>query len=216
MTEKSAKTPVAIEERGLEDGKLFSPSAERNSQPICEILSPRLPVNAHVLEIGSGTGQHGESVCLARPDIVWQPSDPDEASRGSLEARSRDVPGLQKPLLIDAAKPGWWTKMPQVDVLACSNVIHISPWVVTEGLASGASAIVGEGGFVYLYGPFLEGSRTAGSNLAFNDNLRARNAQWGVRDLEAVSGVFAASGFELAERIEMPANNLSLLFRRRA
>jgi hypothetical protein len=215
MADPSAKNPTALESRRTLAGKLYSPSAKRNSQSIVEVLAARLIADAQVLEIGSGTGEHAEAVCLARPDIRWIPSDLDADARSSQAARAAEMgTQLEAPRAVDASQTHWWRGFAPVDALVSCNVIHIAPWAVAEGIAQGASALVNSSGFVMLYGPFLTGDTTATSNLAFNESLKSRNPDWGVRPLDAVTALFLQHSFALQDRIEMPANNLSLIFRK--
>lgn len=214
MTPENRSPLVALEDRQREAAKLYSPSAARNREPVRAVLAERLGQGARVLEIGSGTGEHGEACCAARPDITWQLSEIDPDSLASCAARAQDTANLLAPLTLDAAADGWHVPAGEADVLACLNVIHIAPWAVAEGIAAGAASLVAPGGFVFLYGPFGEGAETAPSNLEFDASLKARNPEWGVRPLAEVEALFAAHGFTLDERIAMPANNLSLIFRR--
>lgn len=214
MDKRPPEKPIAMELRESADEKLYSPSAARNSALIADVLSPVLPPDASVLEIGSGTGEHGEAVCSTRPDIQWIPSDPDELSRRSQAARARETSGLKAPLELDVSAVGWTQGLPAFDALVCCNVIHISPWETAEGLARGAADILVPEGRIFLYGPFLEGADTAPSNLEFDASLKARNPQWGVRALQDVTQLFEQNGFRLEKRIAMPSNNLSLIFRR--
>lgn len=194
---------------------LFSPAAARNAAPIAELLKRVLPPSGLVLEIASGSGEHAAHFARALPTLVWQPSDPDEAARRSIVAHAR-VAGLANirwPLAIDATRQPW--PVMRVDAVVAINMIHIAPWDATIGLMAGAGATLPEGGVLYLYGPFREnGAHTAPSNAAFDDSLRARNAAWGVRDIEAVAAAGRAHDLHLVERIAMPANNLSLIFHR--
>jgi Protein of unknown function (DUF938) len=205
---------MAVDARLAVEEKRFSPSSARNSGPIADVLCPLLKRNAHVLEIGSGTGEHGEAVCLRRPDVHWTPSDPDETSRNSQAARAREIGAMQMPIDLDASRPGWSDAFTEIDILVCCNVIHISPWDTAKGLARGAADILHPEGRIFLYGPFLEGAASAPSNLDFNASLKARNPEWGVRALEEVIALFADHGFLLETRVDMPANNLSLIFSR--
>lgn len=214
MTPENPPLTVALEDRSRDAAKLYSPSAARNREPVRAVLTERLPETARVLEIGSGTGEHGEACCAARPDITWQLTEIDPDSLASCEARAEETKGLLAPLSLDAGTPGWTDGLAPVDALACLNVIHIAPWAVAEGLAAGAAKILTPQGLVFLYGPFMEGEKTAPSNLEFDASLKSRNAEWGVRPIDAVTGLFAGHGLVLSERIEMPANNLSLIFRR--
>lgn len=210
-----AEFEPAMETRISAGEVLYSPSAARNSGPIAHVLVPRLGDSAHILEIGSGTGEHAEAVIQQRSDITWQPTDIDPTSLASQAARANMYPdAMRSPLRFDAADQTAFVKVEPFDTLVCSNVIHISPWRVAEGLAELAGQKLRENGFVFLYGPFLEGSETAPSNLEFDASLKSRNSEWGVRPLSSVVALFAAKGFDLTERIEMPANNLSLIWRR--
>ncbi len=200
---------------GLEADKLFSPSAGRNRQAICDVLAPRLPEAARVLEIGSGTGEHAVTVLQARADISWQPSDPDPDYRASQRAWAAEMDGrMATPLTLDLTVPGWDEGLSGFDALVCMNVIHISPLAVLEALAARAAHILKPGGFVFLYGPYQEGEKTAPSNLDFDRSLRSRNPQWGVRPLDMVVHTLSEGGFAALTRTDMPANNLALIFDR--
>ncbi|WP_291844052.1 DUF938 domain-containing protein [Maricaulis sp.] len=210
----SPETPIALEQRTTADGRLHSPSAARNRDAIAAVLCEALPEDARVLEIGSGTGEHAVAACLARPDIRWQPSDPDPASRASQAAWADTAGGaIRPPLAIDLLDPASCDGLDGFDALVCMNVIHIAPWGVAEALAGLAARLLAPGGVVVLYGPFQEGEATAPSNLAFDASLKTRNPDWGVRALDHVVELFARKDLTLARRIDMPANNLSLLFK---
>jgi hypothetical protein len=194
---------------------LFSPAAARNAAPIAELLKRILPISGLVLEIASGSGEHAAHFARALPELVWQPSDLDEAARRSIVAHAcaAGLTNIRSPLAIDATRQPW--PVTQVDAVVAINMIHIAPWDATIGLMAGAQATLAEGAILFLYGPFREdGSHTAPSNAAFDDSLRARDARWGVRDIEAVEAVGREHDLHLAERVAMPANNLSLVFRR--
>jgi len=194
-----------------------SPAVARNRDPIFEVLAARLPASGLVLEIAAGTGEHAATFAPRLPNLLWRPSDPDPAALASIAAW-RDVSGagnLLEPVVLDASDPGSWP-VGAVDAIVCINMIHISPWAATEGLMSGAAARLPPGGLLYLYGPYLEDEvPTAPSNLAFDASLKDRNPAWGLRRLGTVRDLAADHGLDLAERIAMPANNLSLVFRRR-
>ena len=209
---------IALEERRAEGARRYSPSAGRNRAAIIEAWGDLLPTTAHVLEVGSGTGEHAAALCGAYPGLTWQPSDPDAASRASQDAWARDVPGerVRASLDLDAAAPGWTMRVGETPhVLFSANVIHIAPFAVCEGLFAGAGALLPEGGRVALYGPFSRRGVMADSNAAFSDSLRARDPAWGVRDLDdAVQPLAARFGFALAAVRAMPANNAFVLFER--
>jgi len=196
--------------------KREAPAAARNRQPILEVLRTCLPDRGLVLEVASGTGEHAVHFAAALPGLVFQPSDPDAAARASIDAWGTDsgLPNLRPALALDASAAGW--PIAAADAVLCCNMIHISPWASTVGLVGGAARVLPSGGLLYLYGPYRRGGRhTAPSNEAFDADLRRRNPAWGVRDLEAVAALATEAGFDPPEVVEMPANNLSVVFRRR-
>jgi hypothetical protein len=195
--------------------KLVAPAAERNKGPILGVLERVLPETGLVLEIASGTGQHVAYFAQALKKLTWQPSDPDPEARRSIAAwiASENLANVREPIHLDVRATPW--PVAECDALVCINMIHIAPWSATIGLFSGAKLALKDKSIVYLYGPYrVHGRHTAPSNDVFDRTLRAQDAEWGVRDLEAVAGVAAAEGFELTETVAMPANNLSVVFRR--
>jgi hypothetical protein len=209
----NSKDPIHLENREQAGARLFSPTAARNKAPIGEAISDYLPQGAKVLEIASGTGEHGAYMCELRPDIRWQPSDPNAESRESQDDWAKDAGGSMLPSLsVDTMQPNWTAHLPRFDVVYCSNMIHIAPWEAALGLAKGAGELLRTGDHAFLYGPFLEGADTAPSNLQFDANLKARNPSWGVRNLEAVKHIFSEAGFTLQARIVMPKENRTLIF----
>lgn len=199
------------------DARRFSPSAARNREPIRQAVSPYLPNGARVLEIGSGTGEHALHFCAARPDLEWTPSDPDAGSRASVEAwrALSGLAGLRPVLALDASAADWPGLSPPYDAVIAINVVHIAPWSTCEGLFAGASRTLTPDGRLILYGPFArDGAHTAPSNADFDASLRSRNPDWGVRDLADLSRLGQARGLEGDAEISMPANNLTLVFRR--
>lgn len=209
--------PIALEDRHDDGGRLSSPSAGRNREVIAQTLAGLLPQGARVLEIASGTGEHALACVTARPDLRWQPSEPDARSRVSIDGWARDADGRIAPALeLDVLADGWWHGAPSpVEAIFCANMIHIAPWAAAEGLVAGAGKLLPAGGLLVLYGPFLEGEATAPSNFAFDQSLKARNSSWGVRALGDVAALAEAHGFMFDQRIAMPANNLVLTFRKR-
>lgn len=194
--------------------RLTAAAAERNKDAILEVLRRVLPPRGLVLEIGSGTGQHVAHFARALPALDWRPSDPDPDHLESIRAWVEGLANVREPLDLDVCRKPW--PIDRADAVLCSNMIHVAPWDATEALIAGAGEVLGAGGVLFLYGPFRRfGRHTASSNEAFDASLRASDAQWGVRDLEAVEKVAAAAGFELEEVVEMPANNLSVVLRRR-
>jgi SAM-dependent methyltransferase len=196
------------------DARLVAPAVARNRDPLLAALRPRLPREGLVLEIASGTGEHLAALAALTPDLTFQPTDPDPDARASADAWARHLAaGNMRPALpLDAAAPESWP-VAAADAILCVNMVHISPWAATLGLMRGAARLLPAGAPLFLYGPFRRGgAHTAPSNAAFDESLRARDPAWGVRDLEAVAA--AAEGFHAPEVIPMPANNLTLVFRR--
>jgi SAM-dependent methyltransferase len=198
------------------NGALRAPATARNRDPILAVLRRVLPAQGTVLEIASGTGEHAVHFAAALPGLTWQPSDPDPQARRSVSAwrEAAALPNLRPPLALDVSGPDW--PAGPVDAVVCINMIHIAPWRAAEGLVAGAARVLPPCGVLFLYGPYKEGGRhTAPSNEIFDADLRARDPEWGVRDLDDVKALAARHGFEFAERVAMPANNLSVVFRRR-
>lgn len=196
--------------------KRQAPAAQRNRQPILEVLQPRLPAEGLVLEIASGSGEHIVHFAAAAPHLTFQPSDPDEGARASIDdwVESLGLANVRPALEIDVTSPTW--PVDRAAAVLCSNMIHIAPWEAAVGLIAGAGRILPTDGLLFLYGPYRrEGRHTAPSNEAFDLDLRRRNPAWGVRDLEAVAALAAKHGFDPPAIAEMPANNLSLLFKHR-
>ncbi len=195
-------------------GARASPSTARNRQPILEVLRPRLPIGARVLEVASGAGEHARFLASALPSVRWQPTDRDDEALASIAAwrASAGLTNLAPPLRLDAASLATWPPGP-FEAVVCINMIHISPWAACEGLMAGAARVLAPGRLLFVYGPFLEaGVETAPSNLAFDEGLRARDPAWGLRDLGAVTALAVGHGLHFAERIAMPANNLVVAF----
>ena len=193
-----------------------SASAERNKEPILAVLRAVLPRSGTVLEIASGTGQHVVHFAAALPGLEWQPSEADDSRRALVAARvgAAAVPNVRPPLALDVCTAPWPLAGP-VDAVLAVNLIHIAPWRAAEALVAGAERHLrtDRRGVLVLYGPYKEGgAHTAPSNEAFDESLRAENAAWGVRDLEAVAVLAARHGFGPPDVHRMPANNLMLVF----
>lgn len=201
----------------LVDGALESPAAERNKQPILDAIRPWLPTAGTVLEIASGTGQHVLHFARALPALTWQPTDTDEQLLAAVARRVREagLPNLLAPRRFDVLDSDW--PVQEVAAVVCINMIHIAPWPATEALMSGAARVLAPRAPLFLYGPYKRGGRhTAPSNEVFDRSLRARNPEWGVRDLDDVARCAGRCGFELAEAVVMPANNFTVVFTRGA
>jgi SAM-dependent methyltransferase len=198
------------------NGKWSTPTAERNKDPILDVLARVLPRRGVVLEIASGTGQHVIHFAKALPELMWQPSDPDAELRESIALRVREEQraNVHSPIDLDASKLPW--PLQTADAVIAINLIHVAPWSATLALFEGAKALLSTEHVLFLYGPYRRfGRHTSESNARFDLDLRAQNPEWGLRDLEAVSDVAAGAGFVLAETVAMPANNFSLVFKRR-
>ena len=196
-------------------GKRHAPATERNREPILEVLRAQLPERGTVLEVASGTGEHAAFFAPALAPLVWQPSDPDPELRRSIAAHAAETgcETLRPPLELDASAETW--PIEAAEAVVCCNMIHIAPWAAALGLLRGAGRILPPGGPLILYGPFIVDGETAESNRDFDASLKARDPAWGVRELREVERAAAAEGLHLAETIAMPANNLSVVFRRR-
>lgn len=201
----------------LPDGALASPASVRNAEPILNLLRAHLPKSGRVLEIAAGSGQHAVAFSSALPGLSWTPSDPNPDARASIAAwaAEADLSNLQPPLALDCLDKETWPDA-TFDAVVCINMIHISPWAATEGLMALAERVLPRpGGLLYLYGPYREAEvALAPSNAAFDASLKARNPAWGLRDRDEVVALARSHGLTLTLRTEMPANNISLLFRR--
>ncbi|MGP9818742.1 DUF938 domain-containing protein [Salinarimonas sp. NSM] len=196
-------------------GALVAPAAARNRGPILAVLRRVLPPTGVVLEIASGTGEHAVHMARALPGLTWLPSDPDPQARASIDARRAhaDLANLEPPIALDAAAPGW--PVARADAVVSINMIHIAPWEAGLGLMAGAGRLLPPGAPLVLYGPFnLEGRFTAPSNAEFDASLKARDRRWGIRDVADVAAAAAVRDLSLVERVDMPANNMMLVFRR--
>lgn len=198
-----------------DDQRLFAPSAARNMQPVCDVLQPLLPKRGTVLEIASGSGEHIVKLAELTPETTFQPSDPGEDERRSIDAwrQSLKLDNVQPAISIDATASQW--PIASADVVYCMNMIHISPWAATVGLIEGAARTLATDGLLYTYGPYRrDGRHTSTGNETFDQSLRQRNPEWGIRDVEEIISLAESHGFRTPDIVEMPANNLSLLFRR--
>lgn len=202
------------------DARQYAPAAERNAGPILAVLGRHLPPSGTILEIGSGTGQHVIAFAAAHPELSWQPSDPDPAACASIAAWTAvaALANVRAPLDLDVTAEDWTRGLARpLQGLVCINLLHIAPWSACAGLMAGAGALLEPGASLYLYGPFKQGgAHTAPSNAQFDRYLRAYDPAWGVRDLDAVVECAAADGLDLVAVEPMPANNLSVILRRRS
>ena len=199
----------------MTDERLLSTSATRNRGPILDVLRAVLPSHGVVLEVASGSGEHIVHFAAHLPNLTFTPSDPNPTARASVAAwiAETGVKNVGVPLALDAAHTPW--PISYADAVICINMVHISPWAATKGLFSAASEILSADAPLYVYGPFKRDFlHTAPTNAEFDAVLRAQNPQWGLRDIETVVDLGRGAGFGEPRIIEMPANNLSLIFRR--
>jgi SAM-dependent methyltransferase len=200
-----------------EDARRFAPAVARNKDAITGVLARHLPASGLVLEIASGSGEHALYFAAQFSALGFQPTDPDAAALASIAAWQAEaqLPNLRVPLALDVMAGAW--PVQKADAVLCINMIHIAPWEASAGLMRGAARVLSRDGILFLYGPFKQGGQhTAPSNAEFDASLRAQDAQWGVRDLEAVAEIASAAGFAVPVVEAMPANNLSVIFRRLA
>jgi SAM-dependent methyltransferase len=206
------------------DGRLDAAAFHRNHQPISAVLQRYLAgKSGDVLEAGSGTGQHAVQFASLMPGLVWWPSDLNEAHLKSILAwrAHAQLLNIRAPLKLDLADRDWSAAMRAAGgpseflAIFCANVVHIAPWRVAEGLFAGAGRALQTSGLLFLYGPFKRnGKHTALSNAVFDASLRESNPEWGVRDVADLEALAAGDGLALREIVEMPANNLILVFAR--
>lgn len=195
--------------------KAFAPAAERNRDPILQVLRRVLPPAGVVLEVASGTGQHVAYFAQHLPSLRWQPTDASAEALQSIRGWVGDAAGnnLLPPIELDVRWPRW--PVPDADAILCINMIHISPWESTEALFVGAHQILDPGCALITYGPYrLHGEHTAPSNAAFDQSLRSRDPRWGVRDIDELAALADRTGLSLEDRVDMPANNMTLVWRR--
>ena len=208
-------THIDVSATGGAVRRLRADACERNKDPILAVLRRVLPASGLALEIAAGTGQHAAHFAPAFPDLTWQPSDADPDMLDSIAAwaATAGAPNLKPPLRFDVTQKPW--PVDAADAVVSINMIHIAPWTCCLALMAGAGRILTDGGVLYLYGPFKrDGRHTAPSNDSFDRSLQAHDPAWGVRDLADVVDAAARQGLSFVETVDMPANNLSAIFRK--
>lgn len=198
-----------------EEARRSAPHVARNTGPIIDVLRGILPGEGLVLEVASGSGEHALAFARNFPNLLWQPTDTDPVGLRSIDAwrAAEGVPNLLAPVHLDASADRW--PVEEAQAMLCINMVHISPWAATQGLLAGAARLLASGCPLYLYGAYRQqGVETAPSNEAFDQSLKARNPGWGLRDLEDVVAEAGRHGLKLDTVVPMPANNLSVVFRR--
>ncbi len=192
-----------------------APATLRNREPVLSILHDILPDSGTVLEIASGSGEHVAYLAPHFPGLEWQPTDIDRDNFASIQSWTDDVGGnIRAPVYLDTRESSWPTDT--VSAIMCMNMLHISPWDSAVGLMAGARRVLGTDGILFIYGPFRQrGVAFAPSNASFDEFLQMQDPAWGVRDLDDVEALANKHGLVLEKVVEMPANNLSIIFRRR-
>lgn len=201
----------------MEDRRRHAPATLRNRDPILAVLKAHLRGSGLILEIASGSGEHCVYFAENLPSYTYQPSDPDTAARASIDAwiKEKGLTNALPALDIDASAPPW--AVSGANAILCINMIHISPWASAVGLFRGSANALPAGGLLFTYGPYRQGgAHTSKSNEQFDASLRQENPEWGIRDLEDVTGVALKNGFSPPFAKKMPANNLMLIFRKPA
>lgn len=196
-----------------------SPAADRNKDPILDVLRRMLGPRGTALEIASGTGQHVVWFAAALKDWLWQPTEGDASMLPAIAARvaRAGLANVLPPLVLDVTAARWPSPdrpfEERFDAIYCANMLHIAPWAASVGLMQGAARYLAPGGMLITYGPYFEEAvPPAPSNLEFDRSLRSRDPSWGIRRLEDVTAEAHRRGLVLRERHGMPANNLLLAF----
>lgn len=193
------------------DPRLDYPATRRNRDALLLVLREVLPSSGTVLEIASGSGQHVAHFAESLQNLRWRPTDGDASVLESIAAWTRHLDNVEPPAVLDVTSDDW--PLAHCEAVVCANMIHIAPWTACLGLLDGVSKRLGPGAPLCLYGPFKRnGAHTAPSNAAFDESLRARNADWGVRNLDDVAHEAGLRGLVLDRVFEMPANNLTVVF----
>ncbi|XP_059475997.1 methyltransferase-like 26 [Neocloeon triangulifer] len=203
--------------------KLCAPAAERNKQAILEVLQQYVPqmvakkTPIQCLEVASGTGQHVAHFAHNLPGTQWQPAEFDTNDFPSIQAYASELPNISEPVFIDASQsPDQWPLQGRAfDLVYCANMIHISPKACTPGLFTGAAAFLIKGGILVTYGPYAYGGTiTPESNQRFDESLRSRDSEWGLRDIDDLQKIAGNVGLALEKIVDMPANNKTLIWRK--
>jgi len=193
----------------------FSPAADRNKQAILDVLRRVLPAQGRALEIASGTGQHVTWFATGLPGWIWHPSDAQASALPSISDRIEQahLTNVRSPVLLDVIAPRWLDESVRFDAIYCANMLHIAPWATCAALMQGSARHLAPGGRLITYGPYLEDEvPTSPGNLEFDQSLRERNPDWGIRRREDVELEATRAGLYLSEWHAMPANNLLLVW----
>jgi hypothetical protein len=199
------------------DGHLFAPSAERNSDPIINLIKRIAPKSGEALEIASGTGQHIVKLALSLPNLVWSPSDVEEKRLKSISARMEDesLKNIKPPLYIDATETGWAENLPPSDFVMLVNLLHLISWNETETLISELSKALKINGIAFVYGPFMRnGLLTSKGDENFHNSLIQTDPDIGYKNDLNILKLFSNSGLLHLESKEMPANNVAFILQK--
>ncbi|MDG2319118.1 MAG: DUF938 domain-containing protein [Rhodospirillaceae bacterium] len=193
-----------------------SPAALRNATPLATALKPFLPPAGVVLEIASGSGFHAAVLAAHFEHLNWQPTERETGRLSDIRSltESAGLENLLPPQQLDATTSEWSVR--EAQAVLCLNMMHITPWSVAKGLMQGAGNVLAANAPLFIYGPFqIDGQHTAPSNAAFDQNLRTRNPDWGVRDAGDVDRVGELHGLAFEQTVDMPANNMVRIYRKR-
>lgn len=201
------------------DLRQYAPATQRNRDSIFETLVSVLPPAGNILEIASGTGEHAVYFASKLKNYQWIPSEPDAMRQKSIDAWRKFYysSNCRSSMNIDVLNPTWTEGLKNLEIIAIVNInmIHISPWEACLGLIKGAGNLLPSGGILYLYGPYKQrGKHTAPSNQLFDESLCLQNQAWGVRNLEDVIDISQQQGLKFMKIVNMPANNLSVIFQK--
>jgi len=190
----------------------FSAASDRNKDPILEQLKRLVPAGSMVLEIGSGWGQHAVFFSQELPGLCWQPSETPEAMpQLNLRLAAESGDAIRPPLPLNVLEDKWPRR--SFDIVYSANTAHIMSWDAVCAMFAGIENCLKPGGLFCLYGPFnIGGSFTSPGNHSFDQHLRQRNPEMGIRDLEALESLAASHQMKLQEHVSMPANNFLLVF----
>lgn len=196
-----------------DDKRRYFSAVPRNRDPILEVLSRVLPKRGTVLEIASGSGEHGVHFATHLPEINWIPTDADHELLASINAWREFtlLPNLLPAVHLDVLKRPWPSMT--VDAVVNINMLQVSPWSACEALFEGTEQSLRPGGLLFMYGPYRrQGAHTSPSNAIFDASVRETNPEWGVRNLEDVAAVAERHKFQMLEVVDMPANNLAVIY----
>lgn len=201
---------IAAEDKGA--ARKHAPATLRNREAIAAVLAEVLPETGLVLEVASGSGEHCAFFAERFAGLRWQPSDPEPSALTSIASWCAGLGNVAAPVALDAAAADW--PVARADALLCINMVHISPWEAALGLLDGAARVLPTGAPLILYGPYRRAEvETAPSNEAFDVSLKARDPRWGLRDVADVSAAASVRGLGFERLVEMPANNIMLVYR---